>query len=155
MPKTTTRRRVLAWVGAAVLAPAGVIATATPAQAELQRSYGQVCDGYTRIPSLDREIRTSSGTLLGVVMLGRRTDVGRVCVATIKNDSVARATIAEVENVTDGVTHRDEGNYQYYAGEPCTYNPPADCSAIHARGDLVFYFGSITGWNNGDYYRWT
>lgn len=137
MSRFGVRRRVVTGICAAVVAPVAILTANTASaeaelRAQLQATYPEVCPGYRQINVLGLRIPPSGGTALGYVFIGRRDDVGRVCVATIKTDSVRRDTQAIV-STERGVTHRDNGLYRYYAGEPCTFPQPRDCSAVHAR----------------------
>jgi hypothetical protein len=152
MSKIRTRR-ILASICAAVLAPLGLITVAaTPAQAELQARYAEVCPDYAPQHDKDLYIRNSNNAILGVVIIGQWWEKGRVCVATIKYDPVERSTLAGVSN--DGEVHVDSGDYTRYAGEECTSPRPAKCSAIHARDDGVTYWGTVAGYSEGGTYVW-
>jgi hypothetical protein len=123
----------------------GLLAGTAPAQAIA--NYSQACQGYAHADS--EPIREyAGGPVIGQVHAGVRTDVGRVCVATIKHrwadGSTPSRVIARIEVYTQAGSKLreawdDETDYLYYAGDVCTYGPPEyapgtqDCSTRHAR----------------------
>jgi hypothetical protein len=152
MPLRTTIATVALLATPAIALPLAPI----PAHAALQSTYEHVCPTYTHLPGRNLPIRDGHGNLFGILMIGLNWGNGRVCVATIKNDATTQWTTAYVENQSDDdlSPNEDFGNYQQYAGEPCTMPRPAKCSAIHARDGRTFYHGEVGVAHASGIYPW-
>jgi hypothetical protein len=151
--RTNTRRRLLGRVLLTVLAVlGGLVVGVAPAQAVA--TYSQVCPGYAHADN--EPIRDGAGNVIGQVHVGVNDSVGRVCVATIKHRWVGQSsrTIARIDVYLNDATRLrsawDDGLYEQYAGEPCTYGPPEfpegakDCSTRHARDLFVTISGEMS-----------
>ncbi|MGC0331571.1 hypothetical protein RKD23_004561 [Streptomyces sp. SAI-170] len=126
-----TRNRIAGCAAALALTVAGLVVTATPAQAA---GYNGACgSGYSVIDSM----RVGGTNTEGTTYLTYNSSNGYNCVVTMNNTGATRWVGAEIE-VSGGDWISDSGQYRYYAGPVYVY---AANRCIDWGGGVSYYAG--------------